>query len=342
MRCPAHTTTLSDSRCSRHPQATSRPLPSPQRVSPDYPHHPSSVLCPLPRRIVRVHVSIASPLTRPSPVLWRVGIRITAFEACSGFTHVTARWIAQPPKAAFVTRLQPARLPDQAARQLPDQSTTLRVAPSSTGDTRPRGAHNTIREQWNVAMTPSEPCSARRPGAAFLLREVHRSIPIDPDAAETRRGSRGRKPGFDLPDSPRNRERAWAAGPKSGAARQFQFPKSTDLGGRVKLCIQRNRDVRGGRHIPISAGAIPRFLNNSRLRTIVLARRTLFSPRQRRITGFFGFIISLTATGVSPGSCHSRCCSIRLIPVVSGPCREMGQSKLLRDMSGNSAPMFCT
>src|ERR1700719_3208347 len=63
-------------------------------------------------------------------------------EACSGFTHVTARWIARPPKAAFVTRLQPARLPDQAARQLPDQSTTLRVAPSSTGDTSPRGALN--------------------------------------------------------------------------------------------------------------------------------------------------------------------------------------------------------
>jgi hypothetical protein len=37
-------------------------------------------------------------------------------------------------------RLQLARLPDQAARQLPDQSTTLRVAPSSTGDTRLRGA----------------------------------------------------------------------------------------------------------------------------------------------------------------------------------------------------------
>jgi hypothetical protein len=141
------TITPSDSRCGRHPEATSRPLPSPQRVSPDYPHHPSSVLCPLPRRIARVPVSIASPRTRPSPVFWRVGIRIIAFEACSGFTHVTARWIARPPKAAFVTRLRPDRLPDQAARQLPDQSTTLRVASSSTGDTRLRGAQNTIRKQ---------------------------------------------------------------------------------------------------------------------------------------------------------------------------------------------------
>ena len=156
------TTTLSDSRCGRRPEATSRPLPSPQRVSPDYPHHPSSVLCPLPRRIERVRASIASPFTRPSPYLRRVGIRIISFEACSGFTRVTARWIARPPKAAFVTRLQPARLPDQAARQLPDQSTTLRMAPSSTGDTRPRGAQNTIPKQQTGSRGAAELCSARK------------------------------------------------------------------------------------------------------------------------------------------------------------------------------------
>ena len=52
---------------------------------------------PLPRRIKRVRLSIASPLTRPSPNGRRVGIRIVTFEACSGFTHVTARQIAQPP-----------------------------------------------------------------------------------------------------------------------------------------------------------------------------------------------------------------------------------------------------
>jgi hypothetical protein len=67
-------------------------------------------------------------------------IRIVTFGACSGFTHVTARRIAQPPKATFVTRLQPMRLPAQAARQLPDQSTTLRVESSSTDNLRLRGA----------------------------------------------------------------------------------------------------------------------------------------------------------------------------------------------------------
>src|SRR5262249_49112932 len=48
--------------------------------------------------------------------------------------------IAQLPKATFVTRLQPLRLPARAARQLPDQSTTLRVESSSTGNPRLRGA----------------------------------------------------------------------------------------------------------------------------------------------------------------------------------------------------------
>ena len=85
-------------------------------------------------------MSIASPLTRPSPNGRRVGIHIVTFEACAGFTHVTARRIAQLPKATFVTRLQPLRLPARAARQLPDKSTTLRVESSSTDDSRLRGA----------------------------------------------------------------------------------------------------------------------------------------------------------------------------------------------------------
>jgi hypothetical protein len=85
-------------------------------------------------------VSIASPLVQPSPNGRRVGIRIVTFEACSGFTRVTVHRIAQPPKATFVTRLQPCRSPGRAARQLPDQSTTLWVDSSSTGDSRRRGA----------------------------------------------------------------------------------------------------------------------------------------------------------------------------------------------------------
>ena len=44
------------------------------------------------------------------------------------------------PKATFVTRLPPCQLPSRAARQLPDLSTIIRVEPSSTDDSRLRGA----------------------------------------------------------------------------------------------------------------------------------------------------------------------------------------------------------
>lgn len=83
-------------------------------------NHLSDVPCPLPRRIERVLVTIASPLVLPSPNGRRVGIRFSPFEACSGFTRVTARRIAQRPKAAFVAGLRPGQLPTQAACQLPD------------------------------------------------------------------------------------------------------------------------------------------------------------------------------------------------------------------------------
>jgi hypothetical protein len=89
---------------------------------------------------LRARVSITSPLVQHSPNGRRVCIRIVTFEACSGFTRVTAGRIAQPPKVTFVTRLQPGQLPDQAARQLPDLSTIIRVEPSSTDDSRLQGA----------------------------------------------------------------------------------------------------------------------------------------------------------------------------------------------------------
>ena len=65
-----------------------RPLPSCQTGLPRFPHHPSGVPCALPRRIERVRASIASPSMLPSPFCRRVGIRISTFEACSGFTRV--------------------------------------------------------------------------------------------------------------------------------------------------------------------------------------------------------------------------------------------------------------
>ena len=122
------------------PIATLRSLPLPLTGLPRLPGPPFRRAVPTTPADRGVHLSIASPLTRPSPIGRRVGIHIVTFEACSGFTHVTARRIAQPPKVAFVTRLQPCWLPDRAARQLPDQSTTPWVESSSTGDPRLRGA----------------------------------------------------------------------------------------------------------------------------------------------------------------------------------------------------------
>ena len=58
-----------------------------------------------------MHVSIASPLMQPSPNGRRVGIRIVTFEACSGFTHVTAHRIAQSPKRPLSRGSGPASYP---------------------------------------------------------------------------------------------------------------------------------------------------------------------------------------------------------------------------------------
>src|SRR5205807_562663 len=64
------------------------------------------------------------------------------FRGLLGLHFVTAHRIAQQPKAAFVAGLRPSQLPDRAACQLPDQSTIIRVRPSLTGSSRPRGARS--------------------------------------------------------------------------------------------------------------------------------------------------------------------------------------------------------
>jgi len=113
----------------------------PKRASPDHPQHLCQRAVPsTPADRDGCICRLLPHLTRPSPYYGRVGIRYSTFEACSGFTHVTARWLAQPPKAAFVAGLRPARLPGQTACQLPVQPTTHCVATSSTGVTRARGA----------------------------------------------------------------------------------------------------------------------------------------------------------------------------------------------------------
>ena len=84
------------------------------------------------------------PPARPSPYLRRVGIRDFTFEACSGFTRITARWIAQPPKAAFVTGLRSIRLPGQ--RELYTKVPKIEIRPIC----QPSGSCTTLT-CWNAA-----------------------------------------------------------------------------------------------------------------------------------------------------------------------------------------------
>ena len=122
-------------------KTASRPLPSCQTGLPRLPASPFRRAVPTtPADRMGAFVD-CFPIRAAFPVFCRrVGFRISTFGACSGFTHVTARRIAQPPKEAFVTRLRSSRLPDRTARQLPEQSTILWAESSSTGDPRLRGA----------------------------------------------------------------------------------------------------------------------------------------------------------------------------------------------------------
>ena len=53
---------------------------------------------------------------QPSPFLRRVGFRVTRFEACSAFTGVAARMVAEPPLAArCIGVLQTMSLPPSSA-----------------------------------------------------------------------------------------------------------------------------------------------------------------------------------------------------------------------------------
>jgi hypothetical protein len=117
------------------------------------------------------------------------------YKACSGFTHVTARRIARPPKVTFVTRVQPSRLPSQDARQLPDLSIILRVESSSTGVSRLRGA----LPASDVTPVPIGSAFARKlpPDTSDLFRWLdstalddlmpQRHLPRQVDDAESRR-----------------------------------------------------------------------------------------------------------------------------------------------------------
>jgi hypothetical protein len=114
---------------------------------PRCPHHLSDVPCPLPRRIERVLMSISFPIRNAFPGLGGSASATALSRPAQALLALRPIGSLDRLYAAFVTRLRRRQLPDNAARQLPVSSTILRVEPSSTGDTRPRGAPRRPRSE---------------------------------------------------------------------------------------------------------------------------------------------------------------------------------------------------
>ncbi len=78
-----------------------------------YAFHLPCMPAPLPRRKPAGALVVLFPAgRRPSPDYRRVGFRINRFEACSAFTRVPACMVAEPPRAALLSRvLQSISLP---------------------------------------------------------------------------------------------------------------------------------------------------------------------------------------------------------------------------------------
>src|ERR1700756_5683706 len=105
--------------------------------------------------------------------------------------------------AAFVTRLQPRWLPIQAARQLPEQSTTLRVAPTATGDTRIQGALHSITSSASA----SSLSGMVRPSVFAVLRLITNSNLVDCSTGRSAGFERSAfLPGFIRPALPARRD----------------------------------------------------------------------------------------------------------------------------------------
>jgi len=120
-----------------------------ERVSPIYPHHHSKrAMTTTPADRMGAPRLLPHPHGLPHPVGRSASTTLLSRPAQTSLA-LRPRWIAQPPKAAFVTRLRPDGYPYEPLVQLPDQSTALLDGTlSSIGDTRLLGrtAGTTIRQ----------------------------------------------------------------------------------------------------------------------------------------------------------------------------------------------------
>ena len=143
--------TASPGRLSDPVRAPLRRAASPQSrtdTPPDDPHHPSR------RTLETGALSIASPLTRPSPFPRRVGIRIFTFEAFSGFTR----------------QLRPAGLPT-AQGGLCHEARPGHLKPLVSYRINPHSGWNSLGDTRRRTGSPgfSDPCSR----AFWLTRDQH-------------------------------------------------------------------------------------------------------------------------------------------------------------------------
>jgi hypothetical protein len=150
------------------PEATLRPLPSHQTGLPRLPEPPFQRAVPTTPADRAGALVDCFPASRSLPQM--AGGSASALSlsrpAQASLTLRPAGSLSRP-QATFVTRLQPMRLPAQAARQLPDQSTTLRVDSSSTDDSRLRGALPTA-DSCSATKRPARlHRDPRSPAAAF-------------------------------------------------------------------------------------------------------------------------------------------------------------------------------
>jgi hypothetical protein len=131
-------TPLSDSRSGRHPEDDVATRAPPETgLSCMHSSLSSDVPFPIPRRTETVHLSILPgscclPHHRGGSAASALALSRPA--QASPYYGPPDRF--SRPMATFVTRLRSGRSPRQTARQLPDSSTSIRVEPSSTRDTR--------------------------------------------------------------------------------------------------------------------------------------------------------------------------------------------------------------
>ena len=95
---------------------------------------------------------------QPSPLFRRVGLRVARFEACSAFTRVAARMVAEPPKAARYTEvLQSKSLPPSTAPIATGWSDCCRAGFAPAEGRRLSTAHRIKRASQQAARSPEAP-----------------------------------------------------------------------------------------------------------------------------------------------------------------------------------------